>query len=382
MKKLDKMVEFETLSKPIQMVDVIGQYRRYQNEIDSAVLEVVRSGKYINGPYVQHFERAMEEYLGVKHAIACASGTDALQLALMAIDIKPGEEVITTPFTFAATTETIALLGARAVYVDIEPQTFNMDPEAIEAKITTKTRAILPVHLFGQPANMSRIREIAKKHHLIVIEDAAQAVGAQWNGEKVCGLGDLAAISFYPSKNLGAFGDGGMVTTSDDSLAHAVRTIANHGSERTYYHDRLGVNSRLDAIQAAILTIKLPHLDEWNDSRSRAATAYSMIFEAYPEVIRTPHVDSRANSIWHQYSIVLPKGREPVIEHLKRVGIPYNIYYPVPLHLQKAYASGSRGDFPNAEFAADHILALPMHSELTSDEVEYIARNVLEGVGI
>src|SRR5487761_933297 len=209
----------DTLTKPIQMVDVLGQYHRYQEEIDSAVLEVIRSGKYINGPYVQRFERAMEAYLGVEHAIACASGTDALQLTLMAIDLKPGDEVITTPFTFAATTETIALLGGKAVYADIIPGTFNIDPDQIESKITPRTRAILPVHLFGQPVDMTWINEIARRHHLMVIEDAAQAVGAEWEGKKVCGIGEMAAISFYPSKNLGAFGDGGMVTTNDAALA-------------------------------------------------------------------------------------------------------------------------------------------------------------------
>ncbi len=372
----------EAPSKPIQMVDVIGQYRRYQDEIDSAVLEVVKSGKYINGPYVQAFEREMAEYLGVRHAIACASGTDALQLALMAIDLQPGDEVITTPFTFAATTETIALLHGKPVYVDIEPATFNLDVEQIESKITPRTRAILPVHLFGQPANMTRISEIARKHHLIVIEDAAQAVGATWEGKKVCGIGDMAAISFYPSKNLGAFGDAGMVTTNDDKLAHAIRTIANHGSERAYYHDRLGVNSRLDAIQAAILSVKLPYLDEWNANRSRAAATYSELFEDYSELVQTPFLDPRATSIWHQYSIILSTGREQVAQHLREVGIPHGIYYPIPLHLQRAYADGSRGDFPTTEYAADHILSLPMHSELISEEIEYIVSHVLEGLGV
>ncbi len=372
----------ETLSKPIQMVDVVGQYHRYQGELDSAIMEVVRRGKYINGPYVQRFERALESYLDVEHAIACASGTDALQLTLMAIDLKPGDEVITTPFTFAATTETIALLGGKPVYVDIDPETFNIDPEAIATKITPRTRAILPVHLFGQPANMTRIIEIARAHHLIVIEDAAQACGAAWDGKKVCGIGEMAAISFYPSKNLGAFGDGGMVTTNDSALAHAVRTIANHGSERTYYHDRLGVNSRLDAIQAAVLNTKLPYLDEWNASRAAAASQYTESFSAYPELIRTPEVHSLATPVWHQYSIILPQGRDSVVAHLKASGIPHNIYYPVPLHLQKAYAEGKRGDFPNAEFAADHILSLPMHSELTDEDVEFIAHHVLSAVGV
>lgn len=375
-------MEAEIPTKPIQMVDVIGQYRHYQDEIDSAVLEVLRSGKYINGPYVQKFERAMQEYLGVRHTIACASGTDALQLALMAIDLQPGDEVITTPFTFAATTETIALLRGKPVYVDINPATFNLEVEQIESKITSRTRAILPVHLFGQSVDMTRITEIARKHNLIVIEDAAQAVGAKWEGKMVCGIGDMASISFYPSKNLGAFGDAGMVTTNDDNLAHAIRTIANHGSERAYYHDRLGVNSRLDAIQAVILNVKLPHLDEWNAARSKAAAIYSELFEDYSELVQTPSVDPRADSIWHQYSIILSTGREQVAQHLREASIPHGIYYPVPLHLQKAYADGKRGDFPNTEYAADHILSLPMHSELTSGEMEYIAGHVLGGLGV
>jgi UDP-2-acetamido-2-deoxy-ribo-hexuluronate aminotransferase len=376
------VLEAEIPTKPIQMVDVIGQYHRYQDEIETAVLEVLRSGKYINGPYVQRFERAMAEYLGVRHAIACASGTDALQLALMAIDLQPGDEVITTPFTFAATTETIALLHGKPVYVDIDPATFNLDVEQIESKITPRTRAILPVHLFGQAADMTRISEIARKHDLIVIEDAAQAVGAKWEGKMVCAIGDMASISFYPSKNLGAFGDAGMVTTNDDKLAHAIRTIANHGSERAYYHDRLGVNSRLDAIQAVILGVKLPHLDEWNATRARAAATYTELFEDYSEFVQTPSVDPRASSIWHQYSIILSTGREQVTQHLREAGIPHGVYYPVPLHLQKAYADGKRGDFPNTEYSADHILSLPMHSELTNEEMEYIVGHVLEGLGV
>ena len=370
-------MSLDILTRPAQMVDVIGQYHRYQQEIDEAILEVVRSGKYINGPFVQRFERAMESYLGVKHAIACASGTDALQLALMAIDLKPGDEVITTPFTFAATTEAIVLLGGKPVYVDIDPGTFNLNVESIEAKITPRTRVLLPVHLFGQPCNMTRIREIAKKHNLLAIEDAAQAVGATWEGKKVCGLSDLATISFYPSKNIGCFGDGGMVTTNNDDLAKAVRVIADHGSEHRYYHDRLGINSRLDAIQAAILNVKLQYLDEWNAMRSKAAEQYTHYFSAYPEQIQVPLVDERATPIWHQYSIVLKNGREKMMEQLKQSGIPFGIYYPIPLHLQKAYVAGNAGDFPQTEYTADHILALPMHSELTPDEVEYIAFKVI-----
>jgi dTDP-4-amino-4,6-dideoxygalactose transaminase len=322
----------------------------------------------------------MQKYLGVKHAIACASGTDALQLGLMALDLKPGDEVITTPFTFAATTETIALLGGTPVYVDIDPQTFNIDADAIEAKITPRTRAILPVHLFGQPCDMTTIMSIAKKHNIPVIEDAAQAVGASWNGVKACAIGDMAAISFYPSKNLGAFGDGGMIVTNNDAHAKALRTIANHGSDRTYYHDRLGVNSRLDAIQAAILSVKLQYLDEWNAARARAAAQYTAEFAAYADKIVTPTVHPDATPIWHQYSIILPEGREPVMDRLKKNGVPFNVYYPVPLHVQKAYATGSIGDFPNAEYAADHILSLAMHSELTIEDVSYIASQVIEAV--
>lgn len=362
------------------MVDVVGQYRRYQDEIDQAVLEVLRSGKYINGPYVQAFEHSMQEYLGVKHAIACASGTDALQLGLMALDLKPGDEVITTPFTFAATTETIALLGGTPVYVDIDPETFNIDVERIEEKITARTRAILPVHLFGQPSDMTAIMEIAKKHRVPVLEDAAQAVGAEWNGLKACAIGDMAAISFYPSKNLGAFGDAGMIVTNSDEHAKALRTIANHGSDRTYYHDRLGVNSRLDAIQAVILNIKLKHLDEWNAARGRAAAQYTAEFAPYADRIVTPFVDPQAKPIWHQYSLILPGGREHAMEHLKAAGVPFNIYYPVPLHLQKAYGQGTPGSYPKAEYAAEHILSLPMHSELTPEDVSYIASHVIEAV--
>lgn len=374
------LTETVSIQRPLQMVDVLGQYRRYQDEIDNAVLEVVRSGKYINGPYVQAFEQAMQNYLGVKHAIACASGTDALQLGLMALDLKPGDEVITTPFTFAATTETIALLGGTPVYVDIDPQTFNIDADAIETKITSKTRAILPVHLFGQPCDMTTIMSKAKKHNIPVIEDAAQAVGALWNGVKACAIGDMAAISFYPSKNLGAFGDAGMIVTNNDAHAKALRTIANHGSDRTYYHDRLGVNSRLDAIQAAILSVKLPYLDEWNAARARAAAQYTAEFAAYIDQIITPTVHPEATPIWHQYSVILPGGRAGVMEHLKKAGVPFNVYYPVPLHVQKAYATGAPGDFPHAEYAAEHILSLPMHSELTSDDVSYIVSHVIEAV--
>jgi dTDP-4-amino-4,6-dideoxygalactose transaminase len=372
----------ESVVKPIRMVDVIGQYHRYQSEIDEAILAVVRSGAYINGPVVKQFERNMESYLGVKHAIACASGTDALQVALMSLGIGSGDEVITTPFTFVATTETIGILGAKPVYVEIDPDTFNIDPEQIEAAITSKTKAILPVHLFGQPANMDRILEIAHKHKLPVIEDAAQAVGASWNGKKACSIGTMATISFYPSKNLGAFGDAGMITTNDDKLAAIARSVCNHGASVTYYHDRLGICSRLDSIQAAILDVKLKYLDEWNFRRDEVAKLYTEILAPHSDKIKTPVCDDRATPIWHQYSLLLSHKRDEVMAAMKEHGIPTSVYYPLPLHLQPAYSSfGSvKGDFPIAESASEHILALPMHSELTDEDARYIAEELIHVV--
>jgi dTDP-4-amino-4,6-dideoxygalactose transaminase len=367
-----------TTSPRIAMVDVVGQYKRYQQEIDDAILAVVRSGAYINGPAVKSFEKEIAAYLGVTHAIGCASGTDALQLAMMAIGMKPGDEIITTPFTFVATTETIALLGAKPVYVDINLETFNIDVTKIVERITPRTKAILPVHLFGQPSNISEICRIAKEHGLYVIEDAAQAVGATWQGKKACSFGDISCISFYPSKNLGAFGDAGMVITNDDDLEKILRSIANHGSAQTYHHDKLGVNSRLDSIQAAILNIKLKYLDEWNAKRNEVAEKYTKYFSSFDDIVKTPIVDKNATHIWHQYSLLIKADREKVMTSLKEKGIPTNIYYPIPLHLQDAYLSygGKIGDYPNAEYASEHILSLPMHSELTDEEISYITENV------
>jgi dTDP-4-amino-4,6-dideoxygalactose transaminase len=300
---------------------------------------------------------------------------------MMALGIGAGDEVITTPFTFAATTETIALLGAVPVYVDIEPDTFNIDVMKITAAITPKTKAIIPVHLFGQPSNITEICAIAKTHNIKVIEDAAQAVGASWQGKKACSFGDISSISFYPSKNLGAFGDAGMLTTDSDELASMMRSIANHGSSKTYYHDRLGVNSRLDSIQAAILDVKLKYLDEWNANRNEAAKQYNDFFRG-TELITVPVNHPDSYHIWHQYSLLIQADREKVIARLKEKGIPSNIYYPVPLHLQPAYLSygGKKGDFHHTEYAAEHILALPMHSEMTKEDTEYIATNVIRAV--
>ncbi|MEP7234173.1 MAG: DegT/DnrJ/EryC1/StrS family aminotransferase, partial [Ignavibacteriota bacterium] len=268
------------------------------------------------------------------------------------------------------------------IYVDIDPETFNIDPEKIAEKITPRTKAILPVHLFGQPCNITRIKEIADANHLYLIEDGAQVVGAKWQGKPACGFGDIATISYYPSKNLGAFGDAGMMTSTNDELAERLRSIANHGATTTYFHDRLGVNSRLDSIQAAILSVKLKYLDQWNARRREIADLYTKYFSLYSDLLRTPSVHRDAEPIWHQYSIMLNGERDRVMASLKADGIPTNIDYPVPLHLQPAYKSygGKRGDYPLTEYASEHILSLPMHSELSDDDVAYIAENVVQHI--
>ncbi len=361
--------------KNIHMVDTKTQYLKIKNEIDSAIQDVIDSSQFIQGPAVKKFESNIEKYLGVKYAIGCASGTDALQIAMMAIDIKPGDEIITTPFTFVATTETIAILGAVPVYVDIDPKTFNIDVSKIEEKITPKTRAIMPVHLYGQPCDMDKIMEIARKHDLKVIEDAAQAMGAIYNDKMVCTIGDIGCISYYPSKNLGAFGDAGMMVTNDDALAEKIRMIISHGSKKKYYHEILGVNSRLDSIQAAILDVKLKHLDEYCESRNAAAKKYNDIFNG---ILESPYVMPNVKHIFHQYSIRV-KNRDKMQEFLKENGIPSMIYYPVPLHLQEAYKYDYKfGDYPVSEEIANDIISLPMHTELDDDQINYIASKVIE----
>jgi dTDP-4-amino-4,6-dideoxygalactose transaminase len=333
---------------------------------------VLDSGQFIQGKDVGEFECAVAGYLGVKYAVACASGTDALQIAMMALGIGPGDEVITTPFTFVATAETIGLLGAKPVYVDIDPATYNIDPSGIERAVTPRTKAIIPVHLYGQAADMDPIMEIARSRSIPVIEDAAQAVGASYKGRKVCTFGAIGAISFFPSKNLGCFGDGGMMVTDDQALADQMRVVAAHGSRVRYYHEVLGVNSRLDTIQAAILNVKLKHLDRWNAARRAAAQRYSALLAGTP--VRTPFVAPFAEHIFHQYTLRAPR-RDALAAFLKERGIPHAIYYPVPLHLQKAFAmSGNReGDFPRSEEAARDVLSLPMHSELTEEQLTHIA---------
>lgn len=359
----------------IQMVDTKNQYLKIKKEVDAAIQDVIDSSLFIQGPAVKNFEANVEKYLGTKHAIGCASGTDALQIAMMALGIKPGDEILTTPFTFVATTETIALLGAKPVYVDIEPKTFNIDVNEIEEKITDRTKAIMPVHLYGQPAEMDKIMEIAKARNLYVIEDSAQALGAEYHGKKACTIGHIGCISFYPSKNLGAFGDAGMITTDDDTTAEKLKMIIAHGSKKKYYHEVLGVNSRLDSIQAAILNVKLAHLDEYCNERKLAADKYNKRFKGIFDI---PYELPNVKHIYHQYSIRV-KNRDKMQEFLKENGIPSMIYYPVPLHLQEAYKYDYKyGDYPVSEEIAKDIISLPMHTELTDEQINYIADKVIE----
>jgi dTDP-4-amino-4,6-dideoxygalactose transaminase len=364
----------------LHMVDVLGQYQKIQKEIDEAVLKVVKSGRYILGPEVHEFEQQTAQYLGCKHAIGCASGTDALQIALMALDIGPDDEVITSPFTFVATAETIALLGAKPVYVDIREEDFNIDPARIEGAITQHTKAIIPVHLYGQPAEMDAIMDVAQKHNLHVIEDSAQSMGAEYKGKKVGTIGSFGCISFFPSKNLGAYGDAGMLVTNDDTLAEKARIIAIHGSKIRYKHSHIGINSRLDTIQAAILSVKLPHLDTWNKQRYVAAERYNSLFSGMP--VKTPVVLPDRTHIFHQYTIRVPK-RDALAEYLTSKKIPFGIYYPIPLHLQEAYRylGYKSGDFPVTVKLTDEVISLPMHTELTMEQQEYIVRMIGEFFG-
>ncbi|MCI0449764.1 MAG: DegT/DnrJ/EryC1/StrS family aminotransferase [Chlorobi bacterium] len=357
------------------MVDTRNQYLKIKDEIDNAIQEVINSSQFIQGPVVAEFESEVARYLGVKYAIGCASGTDALQIAMMALDIKPGDEVITTPFTFVATTETIALLGAKPVYVDIDEKTYNIDVDKIEKKINPKTKAIIPVHLYGLPSDMDKIMEIAKAYKLFVIEDAAQAIGAVYKNQKVCTIGDIGCLSFYPSKNLGAFGDAGMVTTNNEELALKIKMIISHGSKNKYYHEILGVNSRLDSIQAAILKVKLKYLEQYSNSRIEAAKKYN---ERFNGKIDPPYVLPYVKHIFHQYSVRVP-GRDKLQDFLKSHGVPSMVYYPVPLHLQQAYRYDYKaGDFPVSEKVARDIISLPMHTELTDEHINFISDKVLE----
>jgi len=382
---LGKDTERLNPKKKIKLVDLHSQYESIKPEIDEAMKRVLESTQFIMGREVGEFEGEAARYLGVKYAIGCASGTDALQVAMMALGIGPGDEVITSPFSFVATAETIALLGASPVYVDIDGRTFNIDPSKLEAAVTAKTRAIIPVHLFGQSADMDPIMEIAKKHGLKVIEDAAQAFGAEYKEKKVGTFGEFGCFSFFPSKNLGAYGDGGMIVTSDEALAEKARMITLHGARKKYDHELVGVNSRLDTIQAAILNVKLKYLDDWNRRRQELALAYTERL-AGTNVI-PPHVMPGCVHIFHQYSILVPaspgKSRDELAAYLGSRGIPTAIHYPIPLHLQRAFAhlGNKEGDYPISESTAREILSLPMYPELTMEEVDYIAAAIREFAG-
>lgn len=371
--------------KEIRMVDLVTQYEGIQEEIDSAVLNVIRSSAYINGPEVKSFQKELEDFLGVKHVIPCANGTDALQVALMALGLQPGDEVITATFTYVATAEVIALLKLKPVLVDVDPQTFCIDTEALEAAITSKTKAIVPVHLFGQTANMDEVMRIAREHNLFVVEDTAQAIGSDYSmnsGEirKAGTIGDIGCTSFFPSKNLGCMGDGGAIFTNNDDLASSMRMIVNHGQAKQYYHDSIGVNSRLDSIQAAVLRIKLRKLNEYTQARQKAAAFYDNAFGDNPH-LTVPARFGKSTHVFHQYTLLLRDvDREGLREHLAGKGIPSMIYYPVPLHMQKAYMDDRypKGHFPVTEQLVDSVLSLPMHTELSNEQLTFITESVLE----
>ena len=363
----------------IPMVDLVTQYQSLQSVIAPALAQTLQNAQFILGPNVQAFEKEAAQYLGVPHAVAVANGTDALHLALLAAGIGPGDEVITPPFTFIATAEAIAYVGAKAVFVDIDPATYNLDPQAVERAITPRTRAILPVHLFGQPAEMGALLALAKAHQLRLIEDCAQSFGAETLGRKTGALGDIAAFSFFPSKNLGCYGDGGMVTTANDEMAERLRMLRNHGSKVRYYHDIIGYNSRLDEIQAVVLRAKLPHIDRYNRERRRVAHRYSAGLAGLG--LQTPHEDGVGVHVYHQYTLLTDR-REAIQQALSAQQIASAIYYPVPLHQQKVFASISAGQsFPVTESVAARCLSLPIYPELSDsaiDEVCGVIRQALQ----
>ena len=369
----------------IQMVDLKGQYQKIKDEVDKGIMDVIESTAFIKGPAVSKFQKNLEDYLNVKHVIPCGNGTDALQVAMMALGLKPGDEVITTSFTFIATAEVIALLGLTPVLVDVDPDTYNISPEAVRKAITGKTRAIVPVHLFGQSAPMEEILKIAEEFDLFVIEDNAQAIGADYifedgSRKKTGTIGNVGCTSFFPSKNLGAYGDGGAVFTNDDELAEQLRAIVNHGMKVRYYHDYVGVNSRLDSIQAAVLDVKLKYLDDYCNARRKAADYYDRAFAGHPK-LKTPFRYEKSTHVFHQYTLVTKDvDRDALKAHLAEKGIPMMIYYPVPLHMQKAYKDPryKEGDFPVTEYLSEHVISLPMHTELTEEQLKYITSSVLE----
>jgi UDP-2-acetamido-2-deoxy-ribo-hexuluronate aminotransferase len=372
--------------RKIQMVDLKGQYDQIKDTVNASIQEVLDNTAYINGPQVQKFQKDLEQYLDVKHVIPCANGTDALQIAMMGLGLQPGDEVITADFTFAATVEVIALLQLTPVLVDVDADTFNISVDAIKKAITPRTKAIVPVHLFGQAANMEAILTLAKEHNLYVIEDNAQAIGADYTftdgtKKKAGVMGHVASTSFFPSKNLGAYGDGGAIFTNDDDLAHALRGIVNHGMYVRYHHDVVGVNSRLDSLQAAVLNAKLPLLNTYNEARQAAANKYSAALGNHPNIV-TPVITGDADShVFHQYTLrILNADRDALMQHLLDKGIPCAIYYPIPLHSQKAYADAryKEEDFPVTNQLVKEVISLPMHTELDDEQIAFITNSILE----
>ncbi|WP_310991326.1 DegT/DnrJ/EryC1/StrS family aminotransferase [Aequorivita marina] len=380
--------------KKIQMVDLKGQYQSIKERVDSSIMNVIETTAFVNGPEVHEFQKELEEYLDVKHVIPCANGTDALQVAMMGLGLKPGDEVITADFTFAATVEVIALLQLTPVLVDVDPINFNIDVEAIKKAITPKTKAIVPVHLFGLAANMDAIMKIAKEHNLFVIEDNAQGIGADYiskdgTKKKTGTLGHVGSTSFFPSKNLGCYGDGGAIFTDDDSLAHRIRGIVNHGMYERYHHDVVGVNSRLDAIQAAVLRAKLPNLDAYNNARKEAAQQYTDAFKAHKNIITPSGCDKCSETnyttcnchVFHQYTLkVVNTDRDALVKHLNESGIPCGVYYPIPLHLQKAYQDEryKEEDFAVTNQLINEVISLPMHTELDKEQIDFITKTVID----
>ena len=370
----------------IQMVDLKSQYEKIKSTVDASIQEVLDTTTYINGPKVHEFQKNLEEYLGVKHVIPCANGTDALQIAMMALDLKPGDEVITVDFTFAATVEVIALLQLTPVLVDVDLVNMNISIEAIKKAISPKTKAIVPVHLFGRAANMEAIMQIAKEHNLFVIEDNAQAIGANCKfsdgtKKKAGTIGHVSSTSFFPSKNLGCYGDGGAIFTNDDALAHTIRGIVNHGMYVRYHHDVVGVNSRLDSIQAAVLNAKLPLLDSYNQARQNAARRYNAAFEGHKNIIAPSICDICDCHVFHQYTLrIIDADRDALMQYLLDKGIPCAIYYPIPLHSQKAYldARYKEEDFPVTNQLVKEVISLPMHTELDDVQIKFITDSVLE----
>lgn len=362
----------------IPMVDLSAQYQAIKAEIDAGIQEVLDSTRFILGPNVQSFEQEAADYLGVKHAISCASGTDALHLALRAAGIGPGDEVITPPFTFIATAEAIRYVGADPVFVDVDPRSMNLDPALIEAAITPRTRAILPVHLFGQPADLDAIAAIAARHGVPVIEDCAQSFGAALGGKMTGAIGLAGCHSFFPSKNLGGYGDGGMITTNDDVLAEQIQVLRNHGSRERYHHEVIGYNSRLDELQAAILRVKLRHIEEFNRERRRAAHAYS---ERLAEWVTVPYEDGKGRHVYHQYTILSDR-RADIHKALEARGIASAIYYPIPLHRQQAFADLYRDtSLPVSENLANTCLSLPIFPELRDEQIAEIAEVIRQAAG-